>query len=94
MNDNEERRGEEARQLLSHPLLHEAVTMIEGRLIEQLSLAENTRERAEHLRYLLIAHRKYWGYLQQVVTSGTMAAMEEERKRTLSERVRSAWRAA
>ena len=92
--DTDERRGEEARQLLNNPLLKEAYEVIEARLVDQLSLAENSKERAEHVRYLLIAHRKYFGYLQQVVTTGTMAALEIERKASLAERMTRAWRAA
>jgi len=79
----EARRAAEAQALLGHPLHREACEVIEGRLIVELAKAETTRERAEHLRMLLIAGRKYRGYLEQIVATGRMVEFEEERKRTL-----------
>ena len=89
--EQEERRGEEARQLLAHPLLVEAFAVIESRIVDQLSQADTAGERRARLNDLLIANRKVRQYLEQVVSTGTMAAMERE---NIAKRAVRAFRAA
>ena len=85
--DQEERRGEQARQVLDSAIYKEAFEMIEQRLIQELAVVEITKERAEYLRTILVAGRKHRKYMEQVLVTGTMAAMEENRKRSLMERI-------
>lgn len=86
--ESEERRGEEARRLLDDPLYREAFTAIEQRIVDQLALAATTPEQAVELRHLLVALRKVNQYLANVLTTGTMAAMEINRQATLAERIK------
>jgi ribosomal protein L17 len=74
------RRGEDARRILEEPLLKEAFKVIEERIINSIAVVEIDKERAEYLRTILVASRKVRQYLEQVVTSGKLASMDEERK--------------
>lgn len=85
---NEERRGEEARRLLAEPLLEEAFRVLEERIVNQMAAADVNHERAEYLRTLLVANRKIRQYLEQIVATGTMAALDEQQKRTFADRLR------
>ena len=85
--EQEERRGELARQILDAEIYKEAYKNIEDRLIQELAVVEITKERAEYLRTILVAGRKHRKYMEQVLVTGTMAAMEENRKRSLMERI-------
>ena len=76
----DEARGEEARRILDAALFKEAFRVIEERLVNELALVETNAERVERARNLLVALRKVRTYLEQVLYTGTMAAMEEERK--------------
>ena len=89
--EQEERRGEEAKYLLLNPLLVEAFATIESRIVDQLSQADTGAERRARLNDLLIANRKVRQYLEQVVATGTMAAMERE---SIASRVARKFRAA
>ena len=89
--EQEEGRGEEAKYLLLNPLLVEAFATIESRIVDQLSQADTGAERRARLNDLLIANRKVRQYLEQVVATGTMAAMERE---SLASRVARKFRAA
>lgn len=82
--DLDERRGEEAHRVLSSDVYKEAFALIEERLISQLAVVEIPKERAEYLRQLLVANRKIRAYLEQVMTTGRMAAEH----RTLLERAK------
>lgn len=76
-----ERRGEEARQIVKHPIYVEAFQTIEDRLVSQLAQVEIAQERAEYLRSLLVANRKIRQYLEQVMHTGTLEAMDEQRRK-------------
>ena len=82
--DLELRRGNDARNVLESPVYQEAYAEIEQRLIGQMAVIEITKERAEYLRQLLVAHRKIRGYLEQVMMTGKMA----EQSLTLMEKLR------
>lgn len=84
----EERRGVEAEHLLTSAIYREAYEAIEERLINLLASADTDDERADRVRHLLIAHRKVRKYMEQIVTTGTMAAMHIERERSVMERMR------
>jgi hypothetical protein len=85
--EDEDSRGIEARRVLESPIYVEAYATIEEKLINQMALAETTAERGEHLRRLLVAHRKIRQYIQQVMITGQMAEQELERKRSVSDKM-------
>ena len=85
--DQEARRAAEAASMLRNPLLVEAFAVIEGRLISELAKEETTVERAEYVRKLLVASRKFRGYLEQLVETGKMVELDEQRKRTFMGRI-------
>jgi len=85
--EQEERRGEEARVVLDNPIYREAFAQIEANIVAKMALQATTAAEAEELRRLMIALRKVRTYLEQVLTTGTMAAMEEERKRNWAQRM-------
>ncbi len=91
---DEDSRGIEARRVLESPIYVEAYQKIEQTLINQMALAETTAERGEHLRRLLVAHRKVWQYMEQVSLTGKMAEHELERQRTVAERLADRFRGA
>jgi len=84
----EERRGREAAQVMANALYKEAFAVIQDRIVSQLALADTPDDRRKRLNDLLIALNKVQQYLQQVMTSGVMAAQEIERKRTFAERIK------
>lgn len=84
---DEERRGEAAKRVLNEDIYKEAFAALEARWINELAQQDIDPKRAEYLRTLLVAGRKHRQYMEQVMVSGTMAAMELERKRSLTERV-------
>lgn len=86
--DQEQRRGNEAEQLLANPLLKEAFAVVEARIVSELKNMDITEEKRERLQLLLALGDKYQKYLRDVVTTGNMAGMEVERQRTLTERIR------
>ncbi len=79
------RRGEEAHRILSAPIYKEAFAQIEATLLAQLTVIEITKERAEYLRQLMVAHRKIRSYLEQVMVTGQLA----EQQQSLMERVKA-----
>ena len=85
--EDEDRRGLLAKEVLESPIYLEAYATIEEKLVNQLSLAETTAERGEHLRRLLVAHRKIRQYIEQVMVTGKMAEQELERQRSLADRI-------
>ncbi len=84
----QERRGEEARMLLNNELYKEAWAALREKLTRQLETEELTTEQRAELVNLLRANRKARGYLEQVMITGTFAAREIERKRSLLDRMR------
>lgn len=91
--EQEERRGLEAQQVLQNGIYKEAYQAIRDNIVTQLSLADLADDRRKRLNDLLVALGKVEGYMRQVMVSGTMAAQEIERQRTLAERVRGRFRA-
>ena len=82
-------RAEEARQLLRNPLLREALTEIESRLIEQLAMVEVSPDRVARLQAILAAKRVFERYLTATIETGKLVLEEERRRLTMAERVRS-----
>ncbi len=89
----EERRGHEVRAILQSPLYREAYQTIRDNIVTQLSLADTPDDKRQRLNHLLIALAKIEQYMQQVMVSGTMAAMQIERDRTFAEKVKDRFRA-
>lgn len=77
----------EAQSVLQNGIYKEAYIAIRDNIVSQLCLADLDPERRKKLNDLLVALAKVEGYMKQVMVSGTMAAMEQERKRTLSDRI-------
>lgn len=73
-------RGNEASSILRSDVYQESFRLIEDRLVTQLAIIEITPERAEYLRTLLVANRKIRSYLEQVMQTGKMFEIDEERK--------------
>jgi len=85
----EERRGIEAQRILDNAIYREAYQTIRDNIVSQLSLADTPDDKRQRLNNLLIALSKIERYMRQVMASGTMAAMQIERDRTLAERVKA-----
>ena len=85
----DERRAEEARQLLRNPLLNEALATISARLVEQLSMVDVAPDRVLRLQAVLAAHHTFERYLKTLISTGKMASLEEARARSLRERIMS-----
>jgi hypothetical protein len=84
---NDERRAEEARQLLTNPIYKEAYAQLEARWVNELAQQETAPDRAVLLRFLIMAGRKHRLYMEQVLVTGKMVELENERKRTLRDRM-------
>lgn len=82
----EEMRGEEARRILEHPVYLESWQAIRDRVVAQLESADLAPDKRARLNDLLVAHSAAQKYMRSVLTSGTMAAMEINRQRTLAEK--------
>ena len=85
--EQDERRGMEAQSVLQNGIYKESYKVIRDNIVSQLSLADTPDDRRKRLNDLLIALGKVEGYLRQVMTTGTMAAIEQERRRSLTDRV-------
>lgn len=83
----EEARGVDAQRILNDPIYREAYTTIRENIVSQLALADTADDRRKRLNDLLIALTKVEGYMKQVMATGTMAAIQIERERTLTERL-------
>ncbi len=86
--DLDQRRGEDAHRIISADIYKEAFAIIEDRLISQLAVIEITKERAEYLRTLLVAGRKYRALLEQVMVTGQMAEQQKSLLERVKDRVR------
>jgi hypothetical protein len=84
--EQEERRGQQAREWLGNEIYKETFPQITNNIMALLARQSTSKEQADELRYLLIALGKIKMIIEQVATTGTMAAMETERKRTFLER--------
>ena len=83
----EERRGLEAQVVLENGIYKESYKVIRDNIVAQLSLADLADDKRQRLNNLLVALAKVEQYMKQVMVSGTMAAMQIERERTLAERI-------
>ena len=82
-----ERRGEEAKQLLANPLYEESWQKVRERLVKALENPNVAPVERERLNNALVGLRTARRYLEQVMATGTMTAMETARKRTIAERL-------
>ena len=92
MINTEESRAQAANQVLSSPIYKEAYRIIEERLVNELASAELADDRAAKIRNLLVGLRKVRTYMEQVVMSGKLSALEEAQKASAKswlERVRT-----
>lgn len=85
--EQEERRGEDARQVLENSIYKEAYAQIEANIVAKMAQQATTAAEGEDLRRLLIALRKVRTYIEQVAVTGKMAAIEADRKRGLVEQM-------
>jgi hypothetical protein len=83
----EERRGMEAQVVLENGVYKESYRVIRDNIVSQLSLADLADDKRQRLNNLLVALAKVEQYMKQVMVSGTMAAMQIERERTLADRL-------
>jgi hypothetical protein len=87
------RRGEEAKRVLAEPLLAEAFEAIEATLIDAMRRVDvGAKDRHQDLIVSLQLLGKVRGYLTDIVQTGKMAAMTEERE-TLLEKAKRRFRA-
>lgn len=83
---NAEQRASEAQLVLSSPVYRESYVQIEANIVNQLAQQSLAAAEAEDLRKLLIALRKVKTYMEQVVTTGKMEALNQ--RTTLLDRMR------
>ena len=83
----EERRGEEAKQLLANPLYEESWQVVRERIVVMLEQSGLKPEERERLNNALVGLKLANHYLKQVIATGTMAAMETQHKRSLADRI-------
>ena len=88
---DEERRAGRARECLGNEIYKEAWEKIERQIINEIARTDATAEQRDRLGMRLSLMRQQKTYLEQVMLTGQLAAMEEQRKRTLKERMRSAF---
>lgn len=86
---DEERRGGRARECLGNEVYKEAWERIERHIVNEIARVDATAEQRDRLGIRLSLMRQQKTYLEQVMLTGQMAAMEEQRKRTLKERMRA-----
>lgn len=89
------KRGEDARQLLKHPLLVESWQHYDAVLVALLADPGTDRDKAVEVRGWLIAARKARSHLERIIKDGIVAAEEikqEERRKSVPQRIRSAFR--
>ncbi len=72
--------------MLESAIYKEAYRQVADNIVNLMSKQSTTPEQGEDLRKLLIAMGRIKTYIEQVAATGTMAAMEEERKRTFLEK--------
>ncbi len=72
--------------MLESAIYKEAYRQVADNIVNLMSKQSTTPEQGEDLRKLLIAMGRIKNYIEQVAVTGTMAAMEEERKRTFLEK--------
>ena len=85
--EQEERRGLQAQVVLENGIYKEAYKAIRDNIVTQLSLADISDDKRKRFNDLLVALAKVEGYMRNVMTSGTMAAMQIERERSITDRL-------
>lgn len=81
MINTEIRRAEDAKRLMSEPLLVEAFEKVEEALIQRLKQVDvGATDAHRNLIVTLQLLGKVKQYIEQVIVSGKLAAMEDERK--------------
>lgn len=81
-------RGSQAQRVLADSIYKEAFDAIRERIVQQLSMAETADDKRDRLNALLIALATVHRYMEQIMTTGKMAAQQIERDRSFTERVR------
>ena len=82
------RRAVMARNIWNDPVMKEARAHIEATLLERFKAAPiSDSEQLRWLRMLMEAHEVYNKFFQRVLNDGTLAQMEIDRRKTLTERV-------
>ena len=86
----EERRGEDAKRVLNEDIYKEAWQVERERIVIALETETLTDAQVLDLRKDLLSLRRQRRRLEHYMTTGTMAAMEIERKRKLLDRFKRA----
>ena len=79
----EQTRGQAATQLLEHPLMAEALDIIDEALTEQWITSTSTEAR-EEIWYTLQGAKRFQHFLQVVIETGDYAKALEEKKNATS----------
>lgn len=82
-----ERRGEDARRLLGSELYKESWQVVREKLIQRLEHPDLPPDERQRLNNALVGLKDARRYLEQVMVTGTMVAMETQRKRSLADRM-------
>ena len=86
--------GEDAKAVMSNPAWKHAWSSYVTILTNLLANADTPEDKAREVRALLIAAHKSKGHLERLMAEGNMAGQQirlEESRRTLKQRVRSAF---
>jgi len=90
MDELDERiRGADAEQLLKNKLLIEALATIESNVVNRLAMPDIKPDDIIRMQAILAGKRAFERYLAQIITTGKMAALQEQ-KRSMFDRLRSA----
>ncbi len=75
------RRAEDAKRVLAEPLLQEAFTSLESAILSELKRVDvGAQDKQKNLVVTLQLLGKLKGYLENVVLTGQMVAIQEERQ--------------
>ncbi len=79
--NKEIQRAEEAKRVLAEPLLQEAFTSLESAILSELKRVDvGAQDKQKNLVVTLQLLGKLKGYLENVVLTGQMVAIQEERQ--------------
>jgi hypothetical protein len=79
---NHEQRAASAQRILDDELFREAFNTVEANIVAKLAQPNSAPEQVQELHQSLVSLHRIRRYLQQVIVTGTMEAMEEQRKAT------------
>lgn len=85
---NAEARGEAARRIIEDELFKEAFERCTAHWVAKSDVYDCPPEQAEEYRRMRMALKKARAYLEQVMVTGTLEAQDEQRKRSIMERIR------